>query len=122
MAGLLRGFGVALACLLCLGLGTVRAEEKTDEQIFRKVMGRLLNNDLAQREYPGKYAWPPRYLVKPNSQKEINAYASAATVHGAEVDEKSGKVRPVVMVTQGMLKELIRGDENSLAVIMGHEL
>src|SRR5439155_4829708 len=52
----------------------------------------------------------------------VNAFAPASPVLGASLDESSGKVRPIVMVTEGMLREVIKGDENSLAIIMGHEL
>jgi tetratricopeptide (TPR) repeat protein len=99
-----------------------RAGEADDAKLFDKVMQRLLSTDQVHRRYPAKYAWPPKYFVKPESAKEVNAYASAHKSHGAVVDERSGKVRPVVMVTEGMLARIIEGDENSLAVIMGHEL
>jgi tetratricopeptide (TPR) repeat protein len=38
------------------------------------------------------------------------------------MDDKSNKMRPIVMATRGLFKEVVKGDENSLAVIMGHEL
>lgn len=111
---------LSLACswLVC----PVRGTEPSEEKLFEKVMARLLAADLVQREYPSKFAWPPRYIVKPDSTKEVNAYASAAPVVGAQRDAKTGKLRPIVLVTEGMLREVIKGDENSLAVIMGHEL
>jgi predicted Zn-dependent protease len=85
-------------------------------------MDRLLNTDLAVKEYPGKYLWPPKYMVMPQSAKIINAFATASESNGATFDKQAGKIRPVVMVSTGMLKEIVRGDENSLAVIMGHEM
>src|SRR5205807_3711630 len=72
--------------------------------------------------YPSKYLWPPKQMIMPDSEDIINAFASSSKLHGAAVDDKSGKLRPVVMVTKGMLKHIVKGDENSLAVIMGHEL
>jgi tetratricopeptide (TPR) repeat protein len=114
---------LALAAVV-FGLHTepVRADESTDEQLFQKVMKRLLKSDLFVRDYPDKFAFPPKAFIKPKSAKEMNAYASAAKVHGAEFDEKTKKIRPVVMITQGFMDKVIQGDENSLAVIMGHEL
>jgi tetratricopeptide (TPR) repeat protein len=98
------------------------ADEKADEEIFAKVMSRLLASDLAAREYPSKYTWPPQYKIMPKSEKMINAFATASPLMGATVDEKSKKIHPMVMATRGLLHEVIKGDENSLAVIMGHEL
>lgn len=102
--------------------GAGRADENDDEKLFQKVMHRLLSTDVADTEYPKKYFWPPQYFIKPKSQNEFNAYASAHKLAGAAVQEKTGKVRPVVMITQGFMKKVIRSDENLLAVIMGHEL
>jgi len=101
---------------------SAQADEAEDAKLFKKVMNRLLKNDLFVKEYPDKFVYPPKAFIKPNSAKEMNAYASAAKVHGAEIDEKTDKNRPVVMITQGLMEKVIKGDENSLAVIMGHEL
>jgi hypothetical protein len=113
--------GLLLGSLLLLTASSAHAQ-KDDSRLFSTVMDRLLSSDRVVRGYPEKYAWPPKYFIKENSAKEVNAYASAHKSHGAKIDEKTGKLRPVVMVTEGMLKEIIQGDENSLAVIMGHEL
>ncbi|MBM3995767.1 MAG: hypothetical protein FJ303_16690 [Planctomycetes bacterium] len=98
------------------------ADDVADKKLFDKVMDRLVKNELFVKEYPGKYVFPPRSFIKPNSAKEFNAYASAHKAHGAEHDEKAGKIRPVVLITQGFMEKVIAGDEQSLAVIMGHEL
>jgi tetratricopeptide (TPR) repeat protein len=113
--------GLLLSLLISLTPAEARAQ-KDDARMFATVMERLLSSDRVLRGYPQKYAWPPRHFIKEDSAKEVNAYASAHKSHGATLDKESGKVRPVVMVTEGMLKEIIQGDENSLAVIMGHEL
>jgi tetratricopeptide (TPR) repeat protein len=110
------------AILLLLWTAAGRADDAADQKMFEGVMKRLLGTDIVRKEYPKKYAWPPKWFIKPNSRKELNAYASAAKVHGAELDEKTGDPTPVVMITQGYLKEVVKGDENVLAVIMGHEL
>ena len=114
---------IALLAVPFLMLATsTRADDVEDEKLFTKVMNRLLKNELFIREYPEKFVYPPKAFIKPNSVKEMNAYASAAKVHGAVIDDKTEKVRPVVMITQGFMEKVIQGDENSLAVIMGHEL
>jgi predicted Zn-dependent protease len=121
-----------LAALFLTGAG-LRGDDKedakkdeavsaADQKLFTKVMDRLLHSDLAIKEYPKQFAFPPRAFVKPHSADEVNAYASASPFWGAVLGEEGEKSRPVVMVTQGMLKEIVKGDENSLAVIMGHEL
>lgn len=113
-----------ILCFAVYGLATplARGDEADDEKLFQKVMNRMLKCDLFVNEYPDKFVYPPKAFIKPKSAKEINAYASAHKAHGAERDEKTGKIRPVVMVTKGLLDQVIRADENSLAVVMGHEL
>jgi tetratricopeptide (TPR) repeat protein len=96
--------------------------EGPDDKLFAKVMGRLLASDLAATEYPKKYVWPPHCKVMPESDAIVNAFATAAPELGATFDQSAGKIRPIVLVTKGMLKQIVKGDENSLAVIMGHEL
>jgi predicted Zn-dependent protease len=100
----------------------MRADDAEDEKLFNQVMARLVSSKIASVDYPGKYIWPPKYFIKPDSKKELNAYATAHPKLGAVVDKKAGKIQPVVMITQGFMKEIIKGDENVLAVIMGHEL
>jgi len=97
------------------------AGDDADEKLFRKVMARILSTDLARKEYPDKYVWPPKHFIKPDSVKELNAYATASEKLGAEFDSASGKIRPVVMITEGYLKNVVKGNENVLAAIMGHE-
>ncbi len=108
--------------VLCLLPAVVKADGDADEKLFQSVMKRLMNNEVFVREYPDKFAYPPKAYIKPKSSQEMNAYASAHRAHGAEVDAKSGKIRPVVMITQGFMDKIVCGDEHSLAVIMGHEL
>jgi tetratricopeptide (TPR) repeat protein len=111
-----------LVVFLGLVVPGLRADEKDDEKLLAKVMNLLLATEQVGDDYPKKYFWPPKYYIKPDSTREMNAYATASKNFGATVEEKSGKVRPVVMITQGFMKNLIKGDENLLAVIMGHEL
>jgi tetratricopeptide (TPR) repeat protein len=114
---------LVIGVLLSLVAGRpARADEPSDKKMFERVMSRLLASDVAAKEYPGKYLWPPRHQIMPDSDKIVNAFASASEAMGAQFDEKANKIRPIVTVTQGMLREIIKGDENSLAVIMGHEL
>ncbi|MFO0968648.1 MAG: M48 family metalloprotease [Gemmataceae bacterium] len=105
-------------CLIAV-TPSIRAGED-DEKLFNKVMARLLSADLVRKEYPDKYLWPPKYFVKPDSAKELNAYATAHVKLGAIIED--GKTRPVVMMTEGYLTKLVKGNENICAAVMGHEL
>lgn len=105
-----------------LAFSPAPADDTADDKLLDKVMQRLLSTDILSDAYPAKYYWPPKHFVKPDSVKELNAYATASPRLGAVVNEKTGKVRPVVMITQGYMKKVVKGDENLLAVIMGHEL
>lgn len=117
-----RTFALGGIFLGLLGGRTAWADDASDKKMFERVMSRLLTTDIVAREYPNKYLWPPRHQIMPDSDKIVNAFASASEAVGAQFDEKANKMRPIVTVTQGMLREIIKGDENSLAVIMGHEL
>jgi len=119
----LRKTCVHLSVLLGFLAGqAARADDASDKKMFERVMSRLLGTDIAAREYPAKYLWPPRHMVMPKSDDIVNAFASNSEMMGAQFDKKTKKIQPVVTVTEGMLREVIKGDENSLAVIMGHEL
>lgn len=113
---------VAATIVFCAVPAILRADEADDEKLFHRVMGRLMKNEAFVREYPEKFAYPPKTFIKPKSAKELNAYASAHPAFGAEFDEKAGKIRPVVMITQGYMASVVKGDETALAIIMGHEL
>src|SRR5581483_8267949 len=115
--------GLGLCSALLLGLEDVgRANAQDDQKFFDKVMNQLLSTDLVRREYPDKYSFPPKFFIKPSSEQELNAYASSHERHGATFDPDQRKIRPVVMVTQGYLHKVIKGDEAILAAIMGHEI
>jgi tetratricopeptide (TPR) repeat protein len=114
--------GTAATLVLLLVQASVRADRVADEKLFHSVMSRLLSSDLVAKNYPSKYAWPPECLIKSSSQRELNAYASASQKLGAKVDAATGKLRPVVLITEGYMARVVKGDENLLAVVMGHEL
>jgi Zn-dependent protease with chaperone function len=114
---------------LFLMTGAARVQEaalkqarRSDEDMFKDVMTRLVNTELLRSSYPAKYAFPPKYLIKPDSAKEMNAYASVHPKLGAEMDPDTRKMRPVALITQGYMREIVKGDEGILAAIMGHEL
>jgi hypothetical protein len=77
----------------------LHADEAENEKLLAKVMTRLMSADMVSKEYPKKFDWPPKFFVKPKSKREVNAYASAHKLHGATLDEKTGKIRPVVMAS-----------------------
>ena len=75
MSTSLRIAGACLGCALLLAAGRAAEQEDADAKLFEKVMKRMLSTDLVKRSYPTKFAWPPKYLVKPSSAREINAAA-----------------------------------------------
>src|SRR5262245_45741763 len=82
------------AIFVVLWATTARTDDAADQKMFEGVMKRLLGTDIVRKEYPKKYAWPPKWFIKPNSRKELDAYASAAKIHGAELDNKTGELTP----------------------------
>jgi hypothetical protein len=90
---------VALAFAYALTGACLHADEAENEKLLAKVMTRLMSADMVSKEYPKKFDWPPKFFVKPKSKREVNAYASAHKLHGATLDEKTGKIRPVVMAS-----------------------
>lgn len=117
-----RRFGAWLLLTVMFAPSTLSAGEAAHEKLFQNVMARLLATDLVRKEYPDKYVWPPKFFIKADSAKELNAYATAHEKLGAVYERDVGKIRPVVMITEGYLKQVVKGDENVLAAIMGHEL
>ncbi|MBM4070250.1 MAG: hypothetical protein FJ271_15040 [Planctomycetes bacterium] len=113
---------LVVASIFFLVVAPARADEKDDNKLFQRVMQRLLSSELADKEYTRKFFWPPHYFIKPQSKNEVNAYATAHKEFGATVDAKSGKIKPVVMVTEGFLAKVVKGNEDVLAAVMGHEL
>ncbi len=88
------------------------------EALVQSVFQQLLAAPTASRP-PGRYAsWPPEVAIVSTQQKgvsdserpELNAYAT------------SPDCRPVVHITEGLVNQVVQGDPDILALILGHEL
>ncbi len=92
-----------------------------EEKLFKEVVERLLATELVRKKYPTKFIFPPIYKVK-LGVKETNAYAAASPKMGAELDARTGKIRPIIMATEPYMTSIIEGNPDILAAAMGHEL
>jgi predicted Ser/Thr protein kinase len=92
-------------------------QDKKDKALFNKVLDRLIASELVRANYPSKYLWPPAHDVAPNSADEFNAYAERLGV-----DAATNKIKVRAWMTQGYMRQIVQGDEEILAAIMGHEL
>ena len=102
---------VQVAIVLALPTATGWAEvSQSDRELVNHVLSQL----LAVTEPPEDLAWPPHVDV--SESDKINAFATAKS------EEKSPKLIPVVTITTGMLGQVVQGDADRLAFILGHEL
>jgi hypothetical protein len=94
------------------------AQQSDDDALVRSVFGRLLSAPTASRP-EGKYAsWPPEVAIitaerdgqRAAQQMALNAFAAAPDCH------------PVVRISQGLMNQIVQGDPDVLALILGHEL
>src|SRR5687768_9210772 len=103
-----------LGCALVIShFGTNRAaadeaHAQKQKDLIKKVAKRLL---AVADKVPGM-EWPPdvQYVDSP----KVNAFASTI--------RKDGKVYPIVRIFDGMMTKVIKGDEDRLAYVLGHEL
>ncbi|MFO0867035.1 MAG: protein kinase [Gemmataceae bacterium] len=96
-------------------------EANSDQNMLDKVVSRLLAVERVRRGYPAKFAWPPLHALS-KGIGDANAYATASPQMGAVKDAESGKIRPILIVTEGFMKKIVQGDEHVLAGVLGHEL
>ena len=98
--------------LLCWwAVGIVHAEiTQSDRDLVERVSHRLL---AVTDSVPDYYIWPPTFGVL-DDEKEIQAHAFA--------HHEDGKALPRVEVWTGLLHQVIQGDPDRLALILGHEL
>jgi hypothetical protein len=108
----LRTLGLSLALLLPTAAGAAKA---APEQAF---VDRVAQKLLTVSPAPEGVKWPPVFVVTelPASGR-INACARLE--HGEKRDEQP---RPRVEVSHGMLADVVQGDADRLAYILGHEL
>lgn len=94
----------------------------TDEALLTQVTNQLL---AAARTHPANMVWPPS--IRLLSEGEINAYATLlvdqlGTGKWKERVDKQGRFLPVVAVDRLMMEEVIQGNPDRLAMLIGHEL
>lgn len=109
---------IATATVLFCGLLAVaapaRAEIKeSDQKMVQEVWARL----LAVTEAPEGFAWPPTIEIV--DKNECNAYATTRQPKEGEDPELH---YPISVIYTGMLDQVIQGDADRLAFILGHEL
>ena len=107
-----------------------KAEENADPKEAERIEKRKQHKAAAEKVFahllthskPVKgMTWPPAFKVVPKAHGQVyNAVAECVWKNGKHV-LKDGKYQPVVTITYGYL-ELLGGDENGIALILGHEL
>lgn len=80
----------------------------SDDALARQVFKQLLSVVPAQQRLP----WPPALIIV--DKGEINAYAS--------IEKKDAQIQPVVVCYNGLLQEVVDGNADRLAYVLGHEL
>lgn len=99
---------VAVALAVCAPLAWSEIKPE-DEALLKEVSKKL----LGVAKPPTTVPWPP--LIRIEDTTEIDAYAT--------VLERNDKSRySTVVISQGLLDEVIRGDADRLAYVVGHEL
>jgi len=113
----MRTWILSLVAFLLVGSGLSPAQTGNDT-LVKSVFDRLLAAPTATRP-PGKYAsWPPQVSIisaerdgeRVAQENRLNAFAAAPDCH------------PIVRISQDLLTEIIQGDPDRLALILGHEL
>jgi len=101
--------------VIALGLAILIAPESraaepsaADKALLEKVSQKLI---AVADPAPG-FEWPPDFQVIANPS--INAFATC--------EEKDGKKFPQIRVFSGMMDKVFRGDEDMLALVIGHEI
>jgi len=104
----------ALLAGLLLVASPAHAEiQESDRQMVKEVWARL----LAVAEAPEGFAWPPTIEIVDKS--DCNAYA---TVRQPAEGEDPDLYYPISVIYTGMLDQIMQGDPDRLAFILGHEL
>ncbi|MDB5309213.1 MAG: hypothetical protein JWO38_3415 [Gemmataceae bacterium] len=101
----------ALLIALCVP-GPTRAADDKEVQKNKDLIKKVADKLLAVAAAPAGIEWPPE--VGLTNEPKINAYAS--------VVRKDGKIYPLVRIYDGMMTKVIKGDEDRLALVLGHEI
>ena len=113
----MRTWILSLIAFLFLA-GAVSPGQTGNDALVQEVFSRLLAAPSATRPQ-GKYAsWPPQVSIisaerdgeRVARENRMNAFAAAPDCH------------PIVRISQDLLAEIIQGDPDRLALILGHEL
>lgn len=88
----------------CLFAEPSAADKELLEQVSKKL--------IAVTDPVAGFEWPPDFQVIDNP--EINAFAT--------IQRRDEKTYPIIRVFSGMMSQVIKGDEDLLALILGHEI
>jgi tetratricopeptide (TPR) repeat protein len=106
---------LAAAAVALATAGPARADDKDRERhtrLLQKVSAALVARCDGEFAPPPAFHWPPAFEVVPGDK--IGASARA--------EEAGGKFRALIRVTAGMMDRVIEGEEDRLALVVGHEL
>jgi len=106
-------------------LQSVPRVEQTDSELIDQVSERLLAViSSQQKDRLSKYVWPPPFKLEKNA--DVNAYATLRCDYQfgqqKRVMDSDGRYFPFVVVTQPFMTDLIQGEPDRLALVLGHEL
>lgn len=108
----------ATAWLFLLVASSAFAQHPDQNALVQSVFHQLLAVPAASRPESRYTSWPPQVSiistqqggVGASEQPELNAYAS------------SPDCRPAVHISEGLVSQIVQGDPDVLALILGHEL
>jgi tetratricopeptide (TPR) repeat protein len=104
-----RAFALAIGLtILVAGAASSAEPSAKDKELLDKVAKKL----TAVAEPVRGFEWPPDFKVV--EHPSVNAFAT--------FEEKDGKLQPIVRVFSGMMDKIVKGDEDILALIVGHEV
>lgn len=99
---------VSFALLLATGARSIAEPSDADKALLEKVSKKLV---AASEAVPG-FEWPPDFQIV--DRPGINAFS--------RYEDKGGKKYPQVRIHNDMLTKVIKGNEDMLALVIGHEV
>ena len=95
----------------------ILAQPNADEVFVRVIFARLLSAPSSMRQ-PKYASWPPNVAILSSTRdgKQV-AQENALNAFSAAPD-----CQPVVRISQGLLDQVVQGDSDRAALILGHEL
>jgi len=107
---LFRGLCLAALLSIMVGLSTPASAEisESDSALAQQVFKQLLAAVPSQSAIP----WPPTLEIP--DKKDINAYAA--------LRKQNGSAQAVVVCYYGLIQQVIQGNPDRLAYVLGHEL